>query len=409
MPPPARLLDLTRLVSRLGRGPLTGVDRVEYAYLVHLLAGPVPIYGLARTTLGFVLLDRRGAQGVADRVTGATTLGHTDLLGRLLHHKNPLRARAEADLRRLSMDRAGRFGLGRMLRRHLPAGFSYLNTGHANLSARTLLTLRQGGAAARAVLVHDTIPLDHPEYTRPGIASVFARKLAAVADHADLVIHSAQTTRTLTEAHLAHFGRVPAGVVAPLGIDLPHPLPVTRPTDPPYFVTIGTIEPRKNHALLLDIWEEMHRTLPPAQIPHLMILGHRGWSNTAVFDRLDSLPFIGQTVFERAGLPDKAVFALLAGSRGLLFPSHVEGYGLPPLEALALNVPVFVPPLPIYRETLGDYPVYPSTSDSYSWLETILQATDERPGRSKTERQRQGTKRQVPVWRDHFNLVLNIV
>jgi hypothetical protein len=43
---PARLLDLTRLVSRLGRGPMTGVDRVEFAYLDHLLGLPDPVYGL---------------------------------------------------------------------------------------------------------------------------------------------------------------------------------------------------------------------------------------------------------------------------------------------------------------------------------------------------------------------------
>jgi hypothetical protein len=54
-PPPARLLDVTRLIRRAGR-VLTGVDRVEMAYLDAVLADPVPIFGLVRTSLGYVLL-----------------------------------------------------------------------------------------------------------------------------------------------------------------------------------------------------------------------------------------------------------------------------------------------------------------------------------------------------------------
>lgn len=58
----ARLLDLTRLISRVGRGPMTGVDRVEFAYLRHMLGDTIPLYSLVRTTLGgtpfFALMER---------------------------------------------------------------------------------------------------------------------------------------------------------------------------------------------------------------------------------------------------------------------------------------------------------------------------------------------------------------
>ncbi|MDZ4135060.1 MAG: glycosyltransferase family 1 protein, partial [Paracoccaceae bacterium] len=253
MPAPARLLDLTRLVSRLGRGPLTGVDRVEYAYLRHLLAEATPLFGLARTALGFVLLDRAGAGAIAARANG-DPLGRPDLLSRLTHRHNPARARAESDLRRFALARTHRLGLGQMLRRHLPAGTTYLNTGHANLSPRVMRAAHAAGGRI-AVLVHDTIPLDHPEFTRPGIPAVFARKLACIAAHADLVIHSATATRALTETHFARLGRTPPGVTAPLGLDLRQP--ETPPARAPYFVTIGTIEPRKNQALLLNVWQRL--------------------------------------------------------------------------------------------------------------------------------------------------------
>ena len=116
-----RLLDLTRLVSRAGR-PLTGVDRVEFAYLEHLLLSG-PRWGLVRTSLGYVLLDDRGCATLRDRLTD-NAWGPPDWMSRKL---DPIRARAEAELRRLCIGRCLPIGLGRMLRTHLPRGLTYLN------------------------------------------------------------------------------------------------------------------------------------------------------------------------------------------------------------------------------------------------------------------------------------------
>jgi glycosyltransferase involved in cell wall biosynthesis len=385
MPPPARLIDLTRLVSRLGRGPLTGVDRVELAYLDALLAGHVPVFGLVRTALGFVLLDRAGADCVAQRAAGTAAMGHADWLGRWTRRRQPARARAEADLRRLALARCAGPLLGRMLRRRLPADTSYLNLGHANLAARRLAAIKAAGLRI-AVLVHDVIPLDYPQFTRPGISQVFARKMAAVAAHADLVIHTTEDARNRTARHFARMGRVPPGVVAPLGVPKPKPdaalIPPGLDMTQPYFVTVGTIEPRKNHVLLLDVWDRL-----PQPKPKLYIIGARGWANEAVFTRLDG-----------------AVAALLQGARALLFPSLAEGYGLPPIEAMALGVPVLCAPLTVYHETMGDYPVYLDPSDSYPWLETII-----RMGRTEGKRGAHAGGMAIPTWADHFNRVLSLI
>ncbi|OIQ07278.1 MAG: hypothetical protein AUK60_01800 [Rhodobacteraceae bacterium CG2_30_10_405] len=103
-------------------------------------------------------------------------------------------------------------------------------------------------------------------------------------------------------------------------------------------------------------------------------------------------------------LPDGAVAALLAGAEALLFPSLAEGYGLPPLEAMALNVPVIFAALAVFRETLGDYPVYLDATNSYSWLETIAKNMTAGEGRGENRQ-----ARKVPGWADHFNVVLNCV
>ena len=77
---PTRLLDLTRLVSRAGRA-FTGIDRVEYAYLVHLLdAGP--LWGLVRSSMGYLLLDPEGCAALKRQFT-AGDWPAPDLLSRL--------------------------------------------------------------------------------------------------------------------------------------------------------------------------------------------------------------------------------------------------------------------------------------------------------------------------------------
>ncbi|MEY4983168.1 MAG: hypothetical protein RIR62_1434 [Pseudomonadota bacterium] len=397
--PAAHLVDLTRLVSRQDKGALTGIDRVERAWLDHLLSRPDPLFGLVRTRLGYLLLDRRGAALVSDLAPGRAGTGPDDLTGRLTRRGDPARGRAEATLRRVARARIAQPFLARALRRHLPDGGLYLNLGHTNLTARTLRGVARAGLRA-VVMVHDTIPLDHPEFSRAGTAAAFAAKLRAVADHAACVIHLTQATRRTTEAQLARLGRVPPAIVAPLGITPPHPDPAALPaglaTAGPYFVALGTIEPRKNHALLLDVWAGLAQG--GGAIPHLFILGNRGWADPALLARLDARP-AGITVLH--GLPDGAVAALLAGARALLFPTRAEGYGLPPLEAAALGTPVVCSNLPVLREVLSEYPVYLDPSDSYAWLETISGLAGGSGGTGS------GGHVSFPSWDEHFNAVLS--
>ncbi len=80
--------------------------------------------------------------------------------------------------------------------------------------------------------------------------------------------------------------------VAPIGTTLAAPASAPPDLDlsRPYFVALGTIEPRKNHALLLDAWDLLAQRLPASAVPRLFIFGRRGWCNEAVFARLDALP-----------------------------------------------------------------------------------------------------------------------
>lgn len=382
----ANLIDLTRLVSRIGRGAATGIDRVELAYLDHFLMGNDPLFGIVRTKLGYLLLDSGGCRALARLYHGQGEWPQPSVWTRRILH-DPMRHAALQWVRSLAIARRPAGLIAGFLRK-LPPHCTYWNLGHANLSAETLTGMVQAGIKI-AVLIHDTIPLDHPEYCRPDQIAPFAQKIAATARYADLVIHTTQDARTKTEAHFAKFGRIPFGVTANLGLTLApaQSMPQTRP----YFVALGTIEPRKNYALLFDIWEK-HADFPP-----LHVIGAKGWAAPALFAQMDRL-IARNLVIHHANLDDAGAMGLLSGAQALLFPSLAEGYGLPPLEAAFLGLPVLANDLPVLHEVLGDLAVYLDVTDRYSWAKAIV-AFHHKGGATQN-----GFR--PPAWSQHFKTVL---
>ncbi len=389
--PPARLLDITRLMSRAGRG-LTGIDRVERAWLAELLTGPVPLWLIGRTAFGYVLLDRAGGAQVLAAVDEGDW-GRPDRLSRLARRATVGQRAAQSFVRARAAHRCLPQGLSRMLRA-LPEGTAYINVGHSNLTRRMLRAAKRRGPVT--VMVHDTIPLDWPEMQREGTVAGFEGKLRRVSALADRVICSTGAVAADVSRHLVAMGRVPPITVAALGVTLAAPRPdelAGLPLDQPYFVALGTIEPRKNIGLLLDVWEGLG-----PNPPRLILCGARGWHNEEVFARLDAGV---DGVTEVAGLSDGAVTALLAGARALLFPSLAEGYGLPPLEAAALGRPVLCNALAICRELLGTRAVYADGTDVYQWRKIISDWTGSAPPATRPPFD-------PPSWADHFKTVLGV-
>ncbi|MGJ8546058.1 MAG: glycosyltransferase [Sulfitobacter sp.] len=394
--PSAHILDISRSLRRAGR-LATGVDRVERAYLRGLLGCGVPLFGLARTGFGYVLIGPAQMPALAARIFGDVPWGAADFLARLPRGRNDAQQRAEADTRRFAVARTVPPGLGRMLRRHVPRGAGYYNVGHSNLTGR-VLRAAQGAGAQVSVLIHDVIPLDFPQYQRPGTVEAFRKKIGVVSGLADRVIYISEATRQAAQAHMP--ARKPPFVVAHIGVDIAAPrigeVPKGVQPETPYFITTGTIEPRKNHGFLLDLWAQMG-----ADAPMLLICGNRGWNNEAVFARLDALG-AGARVREVAGLSDGALAALTQGAAGALFPSLAEGFGLPPVEALGLGTRCLCNDLPVFTEFLGEKAVYASVSEAYLWINII-----------KTWANCQITPGDLDnfpslSWDDHFKIVLRL-
>jgi glycosyltransferase involved in cell wall biosynthesis len=190
--------------------------------------------------------------------------------------------------------------------------------------------------------------------------------------------------------------------VAPLGLDPIDP-PVIQPGAPPYFVCIGTIEARKNHKLLLDLWPRL-ATEFGGRSPRLVLIGQRGWGSRKITDRLTNMR---AAIAEYGDLPDRQMFQLLRGARALLLPSLAEGFGLPVAEALALRVPVICSDLPALRETGGDAANYLDPADAAAWHGAIVDYLADSP-----RRQAQITRLsawQPPRWEDHFSIVDRLI
>ena len=394
--PPARLLDVTRLGSRAGRR-MTGIDRVEYAYVRELSADHVPCFGLYRSRFGFLLINPDQLWAVVQRcIHGKRRI--PDMLSLLDWGKTWPQKEAEAEMRRVAIARCSPRGLAQMLERHLPSGFSYVNVGHSNLSEPCLYGVGIASGIT-SVLIHDVIPIDFPQFQRPGTPEKFGKKLKTVQKYADLIIYNSYDTQARAEQVLGAWGEVPKGLVSYLGTDEPSELPDAKikTRRQPYFVCVGTIEPRKNVGFLLDLWDQMG-----SEAPGLCICGARGWNNEAVFRRLDALP-LNAPVQEFSNLDDTDLRTLIAGSAGLLFPSHAEGFGLPAVEAARLGVPLICNDLPVFREILDNIPIYASVKDKYLWINEIRGLASATPGK-----QEQVSLGEL-TWNSHFKTVLSMI
>jgi glycosyltransferase involved in cell wall biosynthesis len=380
-------LDVARLVERACIGSLTGIDRVELAYAEALTA-------MAPERTRFVMLGRGSDRLVA--LPHDATLRFIDGIRCAWRNGHPL------DCRRMALQLLVRAAVAPSARGVSP---TYLLVSHRHLHREAALAtaLRRAGAAF-VPLIHDVIPLEFPEYGRPGEAARHLRRMTTVARLAAGVVANSAATATALAPYLPD--TVPVHV-APLGVPPASADGSAEASERPYFLCVGTIEPRKNHLMLLHLWRRLV-ALYGDTIPRLTLVGRRGWENENVLDLLDRCPSLKGHVVELGTVPDTRLAALLRGARALLMPSFAEGFGLPVAEALAHGVPVLCSDLPALREAGQDVPEYLDPLDSQTWHEAVMHyAADSAP-------RREAQRARLTSWRcasqqEHVASVLDFV
>ncbi len=278
-----------------------------------------------------------------------------------------------------------------------------LNTGHSGLDDPRYAAQVRKRELRPVYFLHDLIPMTHPEYCRAGEAQRHARRLETMLRHGAGLVLNSQVTLEHLHAYAAPLGwRLPPHVVAHLGTAVlagggPPPL------RSPYFVVLGTIEPRKNHLLLLQVWRRLVEQAGESA-PTLVLIGQRGWECEQVLDLLERCDALRGKVIERNGCDDNELATWLHHARALLFPSFVEGFGMPLVEALHAGVPVLASDLPVFREIAGDVPDYLDPLDGPGWRRAVLDhARADSPLRAAQLQRLRGF--QAPTWAAHFTTV----
>lgn len=290
--------------------------------------------------------------------------------------------------------------LNNSYRKIKPGGF-LLNISYSGIRKPRYLQMIKQLQLKPIFFVHDLIPITHPEYFHAAKDLHHKKQINQILALATGIIVNSQATldELTTFAHLSN-QNLPPVIKAWLGSSLHNGAQNLRPIDTTYFVILSTIEPRKNHLLLLQLWRDLANRYGE-KTPKLVIIGQHGWDNQHVLNFLDRSPLIQNLVIQHSTCSDDELINYLSYAQALLFPSFVEGYGLPLIEALSMNVPGIVSDIPIFREVAQDIPEYIDPLDGRRWADVIMAyAEPESPYRA-AQLQRLSTFKS-PSWTEHF-------
>jgi glycosyltransferase involved in cell wall biosynthesis len=372
---PEVLIDVTRLLYRHMRGMLpTGIDRVAIEYVRHFGAqgrGVVTYRGRAG-----VLPQKPSARAFAALLNGAE---REPVLGAWLLSRGA------------AWDALFDQGEGAVL----------LNLGHYGLEREDYAASLRRRGVRPVVFVHDLIPITHPQYCRPGERERHVvRTRTALSVARGILVNSRDTLEQLRSFASKEGLVCPPALVAPLASPLKTLAPGPRPIDEPYFVMLATIEPRKNHRLLLEVWRKIARQ-HGNHAPRLLVIGQRGWECQAVLRELGDA---GDLVIHRTACSDAELATALRHARALLMPSFVEGYGIPVVEALSLGVPAIASDLAVFREFADGVPEYLDPRDSAGWTDIVMDYAAHDSARRAAQLARLAGYR-APTWAAHFTAV----
>jgi glycosyltransferase involved in cell wall biosynthesis len=409
-------------------GTPRGIDRVDMGYASRILAEPggrniglVP--SLGRMGVLTAMEAGRLAATVERHWTENKAPGTDDkfiwLKRRLAGEKLPLptrtgdthpgRARNRAVLRYVRMLLHARRSPLRYASKAVPQGAVYVNTGQILLGWGWFFDWLDRRPDVKPVLMmHDLIPMLYPEYSGPILQRHHARGLQTAAKRAVAMIATSHASADEIRDGLAALGRhdMPIHVVPlPVSDSLLGPVTGSGPmSGEPYFVTVGNIDQRKNHLLLLQVWRDMIRRqgAPP---PKLVIIGSRGLRTQGALDFLERCPGLSDVVIEVNDLASQAMREVIRGAHALLMPSFTEGFGLPVVEALALGTPVIASDIPAHREVGGPFSTYLDPLDGPGWREEILRRAAE--DRTMLGQRRSELKDyRIQTWTSYFDNVL---
>jgi glycosyltransferase involved in cell wall biosynthesis len=253
---------------------------------------------------------------------------------------------------------------------------------------RTLLDSWRVRGARLFFVVYDLLPVRTPRWFPEGIADMHAKWLQCIGDYAEGLIFIsksvAQDARDWFSEHPPHRRHeLKMGYFYP-GSDIASARPSTGlPQDAlqvlakfrqwPSFLMVGTIEPRKGHAFVLDafdrLWEKGANVC-------LVVIGKQGWMSEALADRMRRHPLAGKQLIWLQHVSDEYLGHIFEAVHALIAASEGEGFGLPLVEAAQRGLPVIARDIPVFREVSSAFATYFDGLDLDNLLMAIRKIVD---------------------------------
>lgn len=217
------------------------------------------------------------------------------------------------------------------------------------------------GVSGRTVVtVHDMVYKAFPETVRARTKYMLDMGLKSSMKRADLIVTDSEFSKSEI---LKYFPKHESKIrVVPCGVDLEKFSPCrdnekitavkkNLEIEGEYFLYLGTIEPRKNLERLIQAYGIFAGRCSDA--PKLVLAGGKGWLYDSIFAKVNELKLEDRVIFTKY-VPSEDMNALMCGALAFVFPSIYEGFGMPPLEAMACGVPVLASNAASLPEVTGD-------------------------------------------------------
>lgn len=229
-------------------------------------------------------------------------------------------------------------------------------------------------------VMYDIIPITHSQYCSDELVKVFHQWLEKIYPISDGFI---SISKTVNEQVFEFFNNKYSDVLIKkfdyfrLGADIQRHNEIISENNIRYksifdknrtFLTVCTIEPRKNHRYILNVFEKLWEK--GFDINYVMI-GRKGWKMNDFIEDVENHIEYNKRLFLLDNIDDNMLIYAYQNSKAMIFASFAEGFGLPIIESLHTGLQVLASDIPIHREIGGDFVSYFDLGDKNTLLRTL--------------------------------------
>jgi len=277
-----------------------------------------------------------------------------------------------------------------------------LGSDWGDIDVRSLARLKAQRGFQIAIVIYDLIPLLYPQFYEPKNLVAFRLFFHAAIPLGDLVMFISRRSEQDAQDYARANGlALSKTYVFDLGADPPREQQGRLPrglAPGRYVLFVSTIEPRKGHRLLFEVWKRLRaEQVPQRHGFKLVFVGRRGWLVDVLLRELDAYTREDDSLLIMAGVPDTTLAALYRDAAFCLYPSLYEGYGLPIVEAFRYGRAVISSNGGALPEVVGEFSPCLDPSDQNAWHD-MLRRWIENPAERRPFEDAIRTKFRHPTW-----------